>query len=102
MISRSFEFLRPHRTALASLAGFAERYAASDDPSSALVKLRTLADQIVEAIYDEERLPKPYRAGLNDLLGGPVFTALVPRVIPFVVDSPSTTRSLIRGAALLD
>jgi type I restriction enzyme R subunit len=80
MMSRNFEFLRPHRPALSSLGGFAERYTTTD-PSGALVKLRALVEQIVEAIYDEQRLPKPHRAGLNDLLNELVFTNLVPRVI---------------------
>jgi len=80
MRSQNFEFLRGHRPELATLGGFAERYCATD-PASALVKLRTLVEQIVEIIYDEQRLPKPYRAGLNDLLNEPVFIDLVPRVI---------------------
>lgn len=80
MTSRNFEFLRRQRPALASLGEFAERYLEAD-PSSALVKLRAFVEQIVEAVYDEQRLPKPYRAGLNDLLNEPVFTDLVPRVV---------------------
>ena len=80
MISRNFEFLRLRRPALASLGGFAERYAVTD-PSSALVKLRTLAEQLVVSIYDEQRLPRPLRATLNDLLREDVFAEQVPRVI---------------------
>ena len=80
MKSRNFEFLRSRRPALASLGGFAERYVATD-PASALIKLRIFAEQVVKAIYTEQRLPEPYRAGLNDLLNEPVFTDLVPRVV---------------------
>jgi len=80
MRSQNFEFLRGHRPELATLGGFAEQYCATD-PASALVILRTLVEQIVETVYDEQRLPKPYRAGLNDLLNEPVFIDLVPRVI---------------------
>jgi len=80
MKSKNFEFIKNKRPEIATLGSFAERYFATD-PSSALVKLRTLVEQIVEIIYDEQKLPKPYRAGLNDLLNEPVFMDLVPRVI---------------------
>lgn len=50
MKSLNFEFLSGQRPELAALGAFAERYAHSD-PSSALVKLRTFAEQIVHGIY---------------------------------------------------
>ena len=80
MTSTNFEFLRAKRPELATLGGFAERYVATD-PSSALVKLRTLAEQVVETIYDERRLERPYRANLFDLLGTAEFQQVVPRVV---------------------
>ena len=80
MESRNFEFVRSRRPELATLAAFAEHYATSD-PSSAIIKLRILAEQVVNTIYDEERLPKPYNAGLNDLLLEPAFTDLAPLVV---------------------
>jgi type I restriction enzyme R subunit len=78
--SRNFEFLRSRRPELASLGGFAEHYAATD-PTSALIKLRILVEQLVEVIYDVHRLSKPFNANLFDLLNEVVFTELVPRVV---------------------
>jgi type I restriction enzyme R subunit len=80
MKSKNFEFLRERRAELATLGAFAERYAASDPPS-ALVKMRTFVEQIVEDIYDAKHLPKPFRSGLHDLLNEPVFTEIVPQVV---------------------
>jgi len=80
MKSKNFEFLRACRPQLATLGAFAERYALSD-PSSALIKLRNYIEQIVEDIYDSKHLPKPYRAGLHDLLNEQVFIEFVPRVV---------------------
>src|SRR5437764_590930 len=64
MTSTNFEFLRPAWPELASLGGFAECYA-RPDPVSALVKLRTFAEQLVESIYQKLKLPRCYRANLN-------------------------------------
>ena len=58
MQSKNFELLREDRSELASLGGFAEQYAYAD-PASALVKLRTFAEQITKSIYWELRLEKP-------------------------------------------
>ncbi len=91
MRSQNFEFLRNRRPELADLGGFAEQYCAND-PASALIKLRILVEHVVKIIYDEQRLPKPFRANLHDLLKEPVFVDLVPHVI---LDKLHTIR--IRG-----
>ncbi len=78
--SLNFEFLAAQRPELTALGAFAERYAHSD-PSSALVKLRTFAEQIVQGIYQEQSLPKPYQADLIGLLNNEVFKSVVPSVV---------------------
>ena len=65
---------------MADLGGFAERYAYSDPPSC-LLKVRSLLEQMVECIYVEQRLPRPDRAGLNDLMLQAMFEDLVPLVV---------------------
>lgn len=55
MKSLNFEILRKERSVIADLGGYAEHYAYSD-PSSALEKLRSLAEQRTKAIYWELRL----------------------------------------------
>lgn len=75
-----FEFLRPRRPTLADLGGLAEKYA-EPDPPSALVKLRTMAEQMVEIICRDHVLPGPLDANLNDRLQDASFQALVPRVV---------------------
>ena len=67
MQSTNFEFLRPKWEDLATLGAFAEQYAHTDPPS-AVAKLRTFAEQIVEFIYHHHGLPKPYQCNRNDLL----------------------------------
>ncbi len=62
------------------LGAFAEEYAHSD-PASALVKLRTFAEQIVYAIYHDLNLPRPYQADLIQLLNYEAFITVVPRVV---------------------
>lgn len=80
MKSLNFEFLAAQRPELAALGAFAERYAHSD-PSSALVKLRTFAEQIVHGIYQGQGLPKPYQADLIGLLNNDIFKTVVPNVV---------------------
>ncbi len=80
MKSKNFEFLRDKRAELATLGAFAERYSTTD-PSSALVKLRTFVEQVVEDIYDARNLPKALRANLNDLLMASVFEDSVPDIV---------------------
>ncbi|MFN3152900.1 DEAD/DEAH box helicase family protein [Bremerella sp.] len=76
----NFEFLKPRWEALANIAGFAEQYVHAD-PSSALVKLRQLCEQVVEQIYAYHRLSKPYQPSLNDLLQDYSFRQAVPSVV---------------------
>ncbi len=80
MQSQNFEFLRPTWDDLATLGAFAENYSRTD-PSSATVKLRSFAEQIVLFIYHNHGLPKPYQSNLNDLLTNPSFVQAVPKVI---------------------
>ncbi len=80
MKSVNFEFLRERRPELAALGGFAEHYA-HPDPTSALVKLRTFAEQVVLGIYADLGLPRPVQAELIGLLNNDSFRAVVPGVI---------------------
>src|SRR5260370_29364726 len=79
MTSLNFETLRPTWPDLAELGAFAEKYIHSDPPS-ALVKMRSFAERLVEGIYVRGRLPKPYNANLVDLLTNDVFRTAVPPV----------------------
>ena len=83
--SQNFEFLAPKHPELASLGAFAEAYA-RPDPASALVKLRTFAEQVVGFIYVTWRLPRPYNANLNDLLHETSFRDGVPSVVRSKLD----------------
>lgn len=78
--SLNFEFLRQEWPELASLAGFAEQYV-SPDPASALVKLRSFAEQIAESIYQRMTFTRPYHASLIDMLNGEEFCNAIPKVI---------------------
>lgn len=80
MKSINFEFLRPKWPELAGLGGFAEAYAHSD-PVGSLTKLRMYCEQVVEWIHHHQRLPKPFRANLNDLLHNQPFKDVVPEVV---------------------
>ncbi len=80
MQSKNFEYLRPRWEDLATLGAFAEQYA-HPDPPSAVAKLRTFAEQIVQFIYHRHGLPKPYQCNLNDLLTSAGFVQAVPKVI---------------------
>ncbi|MEW6736002.1 MAG: DEAD/DEAH box helicase family protein [Acidobacteriota bacterium] len=85
MKSINFEFLQKHRPELASLGGFAESYA-YPDPSSALVKLRDFAEQIVLGIYSHSSLPKPFNASLYNLINAMAFRNVVPAAIIIKLD----------------
>lgn len=76
----NFEVLKPKWEALANIAGFAEQYVHAD-PSSALVKLRQFCEQIVEYLYAQHGLAKPYQSSLNDLMQNYTFKQAVPRVV---------------------
>jgi type I restriction enzyme R subunit len=80
MESTNFEMLRAQWPELASLGGFAEHYAHSD-PNSALIKLRSFVEQMVEDIYHRNSFPKPYQANLNDLLNEACFRQLAPETV---------------------
>jgi hypothetical protein len=80
MTSQNFEFLRPRRALLADLGGFAEAYAHSDPPS-ALLKLRTILEVMVDEIFAVYRLTRPYSENLNDLLNVEAFRQAVPEVV---------------------
>jgi type I restriction enzyme R subunit len=80
MKSLNFEFLRPTWPELAGLGGFAEAYA-HPDPVGSISKLRVFCEQIVDWIHHAQRLPKPFRANLNDLLHNQPFKDIVPEVV---------------------
>src|SRR5688572_12107369 len=80
MKSQNFELLRRRWPELASLGGFAESYAYAD-ATSALVKLRSFAENITLDIYTALALPKPIRPSFIDLLNDAAFRAVVPKVI---------------------
>lgn len=80
MKSLNFEILRKERSVIADLGGYAEHYVYSD-PSSALVKLRSLAEQLTKAIYWEMRLEKPEETEFAKRLTAPAFRKAVPEVI---------------------
>src|SRR5262249_44498346 len=78
--SQNFEILRKLWPELAALGGFAEAYA-HDDPASALVKLRLLAENLTKDIYRDLKLPKPEQPTFADLLNNHSFVAITPRVV---------------------
>lgn len=80
MQSINFEVLRKDRPTLASLGGYAEKYASSD-PQSSLMKLRNLGEQLTKAIYWELRLEKPDSTEFARLLTAPSFQKAVPPVV---------------------
>src|ERR1044072_3445932 len=80
MESVNFEFLRLYRPELAALGGLAERYA-HPDPDSALVKLRTFAEQLVAAVYEELALPAARESTLHDPMSEAACRTAVPGVI---------------------
>jgi type I restriction enzyme R subunit len=86
MQSLNFEFLRPSAPDLAELGGFAESYA-HPDPSSAAVKLRTLVERLVLALYEDNGLRIPEKPSLNDLLRDPRFKLLVPKPVLYKLDA---------------
>jgi len=80
MKSTNFEFLRPKWPELASLGGFAEAYAHTD-PIGSISKLRAFCEQVVEWIHHDQRLPKPFRANLSDLMENQPFRDVTPQVV---------------------
>lgn len=78
--SPNFEYLSPLRSDLAALGAFAEQYVYGD-PASALVKLRTFAEQLTKSVYWELRLPKPEATEFSALLTTRQFRSAVPKAI---------------------
>ncbi|MDN7125664.1 DEAD/DEAH box helicase family protein [Pseudidiomarina sp. 1APP75-32.1] len=70
--SLNFEFLKPEVTQLAQLGGLAETLLYVD-PGSALIRLRSFAEEVVKLIYMRERLPRMPQASFYDLLKSQVF-----------------------------
>lgn len=77
MESVNFEILRVRWPELASLGGFAEQYS-HGDPNSALIKMRSFIEQMVETVYQVHGFQKPYQANLNDLLNEACFRQVTP------------------------
>lgn len=86
MESINFEFLRQRWPELASLGGFAEQYVSSD-PASALVKLRTYVESMIQRLYDEKGLPRPLSNSLHDLMTTQAFQSAIPTVVVSVLHS---------------
>ncbi len=80
MKSMNFEFLRATRPQLADLAAFAEEYA-HPDPSSAIVKLRTFAEQATLSLYQSMGVPIPYDDSFFNLLTDDSFKRAVPKPV---------------------
>lgn len=80
MESINFEFLRETNPELADLGGFAERYVHTD-PSSALIKLRLYAENMVADYFQHLGLPHEPRSSFLDYLRNPVLEQTVPSVV---------------------
>lgn len=65
--SLNFEPLRPIHADLVNLGGYAEHYVHAD-PESALVKLRSFAERMVDYLYNRLRLPRSPQSNFIDLL----------------------------------
>jgi type I restriction enzyme R subunit len=76
--SLNFEPLRAAAVELANMGGHAEHYAHAD-PESALVKLRSFAERLVDHIYLQLRLPRAQNSKFADLLINGSFEAVVDR-----------------------
>lgn len=72
MQSMNFEFLKPENAYLANLAALAEAVL-HIDPGSALTRMRSFAEELTKAIYEEERLPRLPKATFYELVKNPVF-----------------------------
>lgn len=72
MKSVNFEFLRPENDLLATLGGLAEAVL-HIDPGSALTRLRSFAEELTKAIYEQELLPRMPQSSFYELIKNPVF-----------------------------
>ena len=93
--SLNFEPLRAAYPELANMGGYAEHYAYSD-PASALVKLRSFAERLVDRLYNQFRLERAPQSTLVDLLDNASFA---PIAQPLVLEKLHLLRRLgNRGA----
>ncbi|ASM79135.1 DEAD/DEAH box helicase (plasmid) [Vitreoscilla filiformis] len=91
----NFEPLRAAYPELANMGGYAEHYAYSD-PASALVKLRSFAERLVDRLYNQFRLERAPQSTLVDLLDNASFA---PIAQPLVLEKLHLLRRLgNRGA----
>jgi len=93
--SINFEPLRASYPELANLAAHAEHYL-HNDPESALVKLRSFAERIVDNIYTRMRLPQAPQSKFVDLLNNASFAMLADKL---VLDKFHLLRKLGNSAA---
>ena len=91
----NFEFLRKDWPELANFGGYAEEYAYSD-PQSALIKLRSYGEFMVNFIYQGLKLPCLPKASFHDKLKSDDFASLTPSP---VMTSFFTIKSLGNRAA---
>ncbi len=80
MESINFEILRNQWPDLAALGGFAEKYVFSDPPS-ALIKLRTFIERMVDWMFRQHRWEVPLQPSLFDHLQSTEFNSRVPAVV---------------------
>lgn len=93
--SLNFEPLRASYPELANLAAHAEQYLHAD-PESALVKLRSFAERLVDHIYTKLRLPQAPQSKFVDLLNNASFAMLANQL---VLDKLHLLRKLGNSAA---
>jgi len=80
MKSTNFEMLRNKYPELAEIGAFAEYYS-YPDPASSLVKLRSFVEVLINYIYQEYGIPRPWQPNLNDLLNNDAFRSVIPSVV---------------------
>ncbi|MGE6315681.1 DEAD/DEAH box helicase family protein [Shewanella baltica] len=78
--SMNFEFLRKNWPELADFGAYAEEYAFSD-PQSALIKLRSYSEYIVNFVYQKLNLPCLPKATFHEKLVGEDFVQLASSVV---------------------
>ncbi len=80
MKSSNFEHIKAYHPALATFGEFAETYLYCD-PVIALIRLRMLAEALVNDVYNKLKLERPYQASFNDLLNDDSLKRVIPRMI---------------------
>lgn len=80
MKSINFEFLRPENEPLADLGGLAEAVLYID-PGSALIRLRSFAEELTKSIYSIEQLPRMPQSSFYELTKSPVFADCVTKAL---------------------